>query len=46
MHVDYQDITLKQLRDQQVRYAPRHKKVEQIERAERLISENRPEEDL
>ena len=42
MHVDYQDITLKQLRDQQVRYAPRHKKVEQIERAERLISEIDP----
>jgi RNA polymerase primary sigma factor/RNA polymerase sigma factor len=42
MHTDYQDSTLKQLRDQQVRYAPRHKKVEQIERAERLISEIDP----
>lgn len=42
MHVDYKDSTLKQLRDQQVRYAPRHKKVEQIERAERLISEIDP----
>lgn len=42
MHADYQDTTLKQLRDQQVRYAPRHKKVEQIERAERLISEIDP----
>ncbi|HUG71415.1 MAG TPA: sigma-70 family RNA polymerase sigma factor [Pirellulaceae bacterium] len=43
MHADYQDTTLKQLRDQQVRYAPRHKKVEQIERAERLISEIDPQ---
>lgn len=42
MHADYQDTTLKQLRDQQVRYAPRHKKVEQIERAEKLISEIDP----
>ena len=42
MHVDYKDSTLKQLRDQQVRYAPRHKKVEQIERAERLIGEIDP----
>ncbi|MBC8353911.1 MAG: sigma-70 family RNA polymerase sigma factor [Planctomycetes bacterium] len=42
MHADYEDVTLKQLRDQQVRYAPRHKKVEQIDRAERLISEIDP----
>jgi RNA polymerase primary sigma factor/RNA polymerase sigma factor len=42
MHADYQDTTLKQLRDQQVRYAPRHKKVEQIERAEMLIGEIDP----
>lgn len=42
MHADYRDTTLKQLRDQQVRYAPRHKKVEQIERAEKLISEIDP----
>ncbi len=43
MHADYHNTTLKQLRDQQVRYAPRHKKVEQIERAERLISEIDPQ---
>lgn len=39
MHVDYKNSALKQLRDQQVRFAPRDKKLEQVERAERLLSE-------
>ena len=39
MHADYHSPTLKQLRDQQVRFAPREKKLEQVERAERLLGE-------
>ena len=39
MHSDYQNPTLRQLRDQQVRFAPREKKLEQIRRAEALLSE-------
>jgi len=42
MHTDYQSLTLRELRDQQVRYAPREKKVEQVNRAERLITEIDP----
>lgn len=42
MHTDYQNTILRQLRDQQVRFAPRDKKVEQVNRAERLISEIDP----
>jgi RNA polymerase primary sigma factor/RNA polymerase sigma factor len=42
MHADYQSSILKELRDQQVRYAPREKKVEQINRAERLLEEIDP----
>jgi RNA polymerase primary sigma factor/RNA polymerase sigma factor len=43
MHTDYQSSILKQLRDQQVRYAPREKKLEQVNRAERLLTEIDPE---
>jgi RNA polymerase primary sigma factor/RNA polymerase sigma factor len=43
MHADYTTTILKQLRDQQVRFAPREKKVEQINRAERLIAEIEPQ---
>src|SRR5262245_22944636 len=39
MHTDYQNDILRELRDQQVRFAPRDKKVEQINRAERLLDE-------
>ncbi|MEX2026549.1 MAG: helix-turn-helix domain-containing protein, partial [Pirellulaceae bacterium] len=39
MHAEYLNPTLRQLRDQQVRYAPREKKLEQVNRAERLLAE-------
>jgi len=42
MHADYQTALLKQLRDQQVRFAPRDKKVDQVNRAERLLGELEP----
>ena len=39
MNQDYQIPTLRELRDQQVRFAPREKKIEQADRAERLLGE-------
>ena len=42
MHTSYQNPTIEQLRDQQVRFAPRDKKVEQVNRAERLLGEIDP----
>ena len=39
MHSEYRSNILKELRDQQVRFAPRAKKLEQVERAERLLCE-------
>ncbi|WP_425615127.1 sigma-70 family RNA polymerase sigma factor [Anatilimnocola sp. NA78] len=39
MHASYVNPVLKQLRDQQVRFAPRDKKIEQVNRAERLLAE-------
>ncbi|WP_153558128.1 sigma-70 family RNA polymerase sigma factor [Roseimaritima sediminicola] len=39
MHEEYRDDNVKQLRDQQVRFAPRAKKLEQAARAEQLLSE-------
>jgi RNA polymerase sigma factor (sigma-70 family) len=39
MHAGYLNPALKQLRDQQVRFAPREKKIEQVNRAERLLAE-------
>ena len=39
MHSEYNSSLIKQLRDQQTRYAPRERKIEQIERAERLLRE-------
>lgn len=39
MNTGYLNPTIKQLRDQQVRFAPREKKLEQINRAERLLAE-------
>lgn len=39
MHTDYRIALIRELRDQQVRFAPRVKRLEQAERAERLLSE-------
>jgi RNA polymerase primary sigma factor/RNA polymerase sigma factor len=39
MHNDYRIALLRELRDQQVRFAPRSKRVEQVARAERLMVE-------
>jgi RNA polymerase primary sigma factor/RNA polymerase sigma factor len=43
MHTDYLNPVMRQLRDQQVRFAPRDKKVEQVDRAERLLGEIVPD---
>ena len=43
MHSDYVNPAIRQLRDQQVRFAPRDKKLEQVDRAERLLGELRKE---
>ena len=42
MHTRYKNRALRELRDQQVRFAPREKKIEQAERAERLLGELEP----
>ena len=42
MHGDYVNPALRQLRDQQVRFAPREKKLEQVAQAEKLLSELDP----
>jgi RNA polymerase primary sigma factor/RNA polymerase sigma factor len=42
MHKDYLNPVLRQLRDQQVRFAPRDKKLAQIERTEKLLAEVQP----
>jgi len=42
MHAEYRNSTLRQLRDQQVRFAPRDKRIEQVDRAERLLQEIDP----
>ena len=39
MHTDYFNPIIRQLRDQQVRFAPRDKKIEQVNRAEKLLAE-------
>ena len=39
MHTDYINPAIRELRDQQVRFAPRAKKIEQVDRAEKLLSE-------
>lgn len=44
MHSNYKSLALRELRDQQVRFAPREKKIEQAGRAELLISELDPDE--
>ncbi len=42
MHSDYLNPAIRQLRDQQVRFAPREKKLEQVDQAERLLGELEP----
>jgi RNA polymerase primary sigma factor len=42
MHSDYFNPVMRQLRDQQVRFAPRDKKIEQVAQAERLLAELDP----
>ena len=42
MHTDYLNPALRELRDQQVRFAPREKKIEQVNSAEKLLSELDP----
>ena len=43
MHSDYHLPVMRQLRDQQVRFAPREKKLQQIARAEKLLGELDPD---
>jgi RNA polymerase primary sigma factor len=42
MHANYLNPAIRQLRDQQVRFAPREKKIEQADRAEKLLGELDP----
>jgi RNA polymerase primary sigma factor len=42
MHTNYLNPAIRQLRDQQVRFAPREKKIEQAGQAERLLNELEP----
>jgi Mor family transcriptional regulator len=42
MHTEYLHPAIRELRDQQVRFAPRDKKIEQVNRAERLLAELDP----
>jgi len=42
MHSDYINPAIRQLRDQQVRFAPREKKIEQVNLAEKLLCELDP----
>ncbi len=39
MHTDYKCDSIRGLRDQQVRFAPREKKIEQVDNAEKLLRE-------
>ncbi len=45
MHTDYLNPAIRQLRDQLVRFAPKEKKLEQVDQAERLLTELRAERD-
>jgi RNA polymerase primary sigma factor len=42
MHTDYRSTIMRQLSDQVARFAPRDKRIEQINRAERLLEEIQP----
>ena len=39
MHEEYRNELMRQLRDQQVRFARRDKKLEQVDRTEKLLAE-------
>ncbi|NQU20495.1 MAG: sigma-70 family RNA polymerase sigma factor [Candidatus Nealsonbacteria bacterium] len=43
MHTKYMNPAIRQLRDQQVRFAPRYKKIQYVDQAEKLLSELDPE---
>jgi RNA polymerase primary sigma factor/RNA polymerase sigma factor len=43
MHTEYRVSALRELRDQQVRFAPREKKLEQVAAAEKLLTEIEPD---
>lgn len=43
MHFDYKNDSIRQLRNQQVRFAPRERKLEQIENAEKFLREVDPQ---
>ncbi|MFN5950976.1 MAG: RNA polymerase subunit sigma-70, partial [Pirellulaceae bacterium] len=43
MHSDYKIALMRELRDQQVRFAPRGKRIEQADRAEKLMAELQPD---
>ena len=43
MHTEYLHPLMRELRDQQVRFAPRDRKLDQADRAERLLAEIDPE---
>ncbi len=43
MHSGYRHTSIQQLRDQQVRFAPREKKLEQVDLAEKLVNEIDPQ---
>ena len=45
MHQDYRDLMINQLRDQQTRFAPRNKQLQQAARAEDLLGEIEPRRD-
>ncbi len=42
MHADYSNPMMQELRDQQIRFTPREKKLEQVDRAEKLLTEIDP----
>ena len=42
MHTDYKCDAIRELRDQQVRFAPREKKIEQVDCAEKLLRDIQP----
>jgi RNA polymerase primary sigma factor/RNA polymerase sigma factor len=42
MHIDYRNPLIKQLRDQQIKLAPRDKRIEQARRTEQLLAELDP----
>ncbi len=45
MHSDYKCDSIRALRDQQIRFVPRDKKIEQVDSAERLLRDVQPDRD-